>query len=736
MPPEIQVTVAVIASLDGTSATPISGEVTPQAGGFRVELTYSTEDAPPDPPDPPDPSNGMVATVTAKATPYHAAGTYTYAEYDGEVLDTYHDPRGLFTVDVIRCTQPDFPLELYFHRIDAGSNGQHAYVECYWGDPSVCDASKGYGGYVKDNIDLGAYTVTVAGDFVLTGATDKHWRFARWRLCSWGTPEHWPLPLTPVETLLADALICGYDEEAQATDPVANAGASGSPYAPYQPMRWAGLRSDWGTTGEDNTIGLLPDQAALYFAKEDPQALAVLANLTEAFSSFPLYYRDPATGAIMNAVGPADHRQYYGWWDNGSSSHRPTLANASVIWNCTFDGPTGTVLPGGMRIVDMNGVAWPLNNGPHTLDDSGLWDTAQVNAVGIIPSPRFPENDSTSTTFQDNQGKPLDLPGVTFTFLTADGYEGADNFRPTMNHACNAPYAYAVLTRDPYHIKSVQAIASYWDAGTGLPTDGEAWGKQNNDGTNWAGYNETRAQAWKVRDLAQAVLATPADAPSWLLPAAEFRFCLDQHRIAYMYRYDNPWCPEFQAWNTIHNSIAGDNYLRNSGGIAFYQEDYLLLAMARALVVDAAWMDVAHKLLEPRIAMVNGGDWCKAIVTMYGNPGYWAQGPITNGRATGPHFTSWEEAWNDPDTGWLKTLSTQYPTPPLDPCPGHIVFPGNDAFESYNCNFYAAVGALRQLGMCGGIEGFDDMACYVRDEMRAKFASGTTPVWKQCASHP
>jgi hypothetical protein len=318
--------------------------------------------------------------------------------------------------------------------------------------------------------------------------------------------------------------------------------------------------------------------------------------------------------------------------------------------------------------------------------------------------------------------------------MTADGYEGADNFKPTMNHANDTPYAYAMLTRDPYHIKSVQAIADYWDASTGLPTDGVAWGQQNNDGSSWQGFNEVRGQAWKVRDLAQAVLATPDDPPSWLLPKSEFAFCLEQHRTAYLYRFDNPWNPEFQAWNTLLDAIAGDNYLRNSGGIAFYQEDYMLLALARALVANPEWIDVAEKLLAPRIAMLKDGGWCSSIMTMYGNPGYWAKAPVTNGRATGPLFTSWQEAWSDPETGWLKTLSTQYPTPPLDPCPGHIVYPGGTSFISYNCNFYAAISALKQLGVCDQIPGFTDLCDYVCGEMRQQFASGTKPAWRQCAT--
>jgi hypothetical protein len=697
-------------------------------------------DVPPEPISPPDGDDVLTAVVTLGATPYHLGGVYTYSEVNGVVQDPYSDPRGQFMITITRVINPDCPLEVYFNRVydTANSGCEHVYVEFYWGDPSVCDASKGYGGFVKNNIDLGAYTVQVSGDFVMTGATTKHWRFARWRLCSWGAPENWPIALTPVDLLIAENLVCAYDP-ALPGDSVCidNPGAQGSPYKPYEPMSWAGLRVDWGSTGEDGTIGLMPDQAAYYLAKRDSQSLNILANLTEAFSSYPLYFRDPATGALLNCVGSATapgnsgNRQYYGWWADGSSSHRPTLARASTLWNCKFDGPQGVVLPAGMQITDSNGAVWRLNNGPKTIDDSGTWTQAQVTSA-TSDSPVFPPNNTATTSFKDTTGNPLPLQGVTFTFLTANGYEGADGFNPTMNHANNTPYVYALLTRDPYHIKSVQAIADYWDAGTGLPYDGIAWGKQNNDGTSWAGFNEIRGQAWKVRDLAQAVLVTPLDAPSWLLPKAEFAYCLEQHRLAYLYRYDNPWNPTFQAWNTMLNSLAGDNYLRNNGSHAFYQEDYMLLALARALVAEPAWLDVANKLLSPRIAMLKDGGWCSAIMTMYGNPGYWAKGPVTGGKATGALFVSWREAWTDPGTGWLKQLSGQYPTPPLDPCPEHIVYPGGN-YVSYNCTFYAAVAALKQLGMCGEIGGFDDLAEYVCSEMRGKFSAGTKPAWRQCA---
>jgi hypothetical protein len=127
---------------------------------------------------------------------------------------------------------------------------------------------------------------------------------------------------------------------------------------------------------------------------------------------------------------------------------------------------------------------------------------------------------------------------------------------------CDVPYSAAVLTRDPFHIETLQTFANYWDSSYNLPssTVNNAIGQVS--GVTYARYNsgsapagitpvgvnswnwpteETRGQAWKVRDLAQATLATPASTPSWLVPQSNFADCLHQLHDAYMYRINNPW---------------------------------------------------------------------------------------------------------------------------------------------------------------------------------------------------
>jgi hypothetical protein len=324
----------------------------------------------------------LTAAVTIGTTPYHACGTFSYDESTGIDVGTFADPRGQFTVTCKRVKRSDCPLELDFRRITSADGLlHHAYIVFYWGDPSVCDASVGYGGNPHSNVRFGAYSVNVAGDFTGTASTTEHYRYARWRWCSWGKPEQWPFPLTPTATLVAEKLVQAYDATLPGSvECIHCPGVNGSPYAPYQPMKWAGLRSDWGGTGEDTVIGLLPDQAAMYFATGSSTALTIYANMTEAFNSYPLYFRDPATGAILNCVGPSAHRQYYGWRNNGPASHRPTLAQWSALWNCRFDGPNTTILPSGLQIVDQNNRVWTLS-ASHTLDGTGCWTGAHITAL-------------------------------------------------------------------------------------------------------------------------------------------------------------------------------------------------------------------------------------------------------------------------------------------------------------------------------------------------------------------
>jgi hypothetical protein len=297
------------------------------------------------------------------------------------------------------------------------------------------------------------------------------------------------------------------------------------------------------------------------------------------------------------------------------------------------------------------------------------------------------------------------------------------------------PYAYAVLTRDPYHIESVQAVADYWDLSYGLPTDGTAWGKLNQDGSNWINV-EVRGQAWKIRDLAQAILVTPAVAPSYLIPQAEFKFCLDQHHIAYQYRYANPWTP-FINFAPFFNSLCGNAYLRANGGLAMYQEDYMLWALNRVLVADPTWIDMATKWLTPRIEMGTGTHgWCHSAVTMYGNPGYWAQGPISGGQAMGALFSNWGDAWSNPVTGWVHFIPQTPPSPNLNPCPGNLQVAGNT--WGYHGNLFAAICGLKQLGVCNNIPGFTALYSYFTSGMRAKWLGyqAQQPAWRQCTLAP
>src|SRR5262249_38753268 len=136
------------------------------------------------------PPSNMVATVSVGATPYHASGSFTYDESAGKDVGTYIDARGQFTVTCKRVTTSapsGCPLQLDFRRVTT-TDGliRHAYIVFYWGDPSTTDASMGY---VYNNVKFGAYSGSVSGDFSGTFSTSQHYRFARWRWCSWGRPE-------------------------------------------------------------------------------------------------------------------------------------------------------------------------------------------------------------------------------------------------------------------------------------------------------------------------------------------------------------------------------------------------------------------------------------------------------------------------------------------------------------------------------------------------------------------
>jgi hypothetical protein len=178
--------------------------------------------------------------------------------------------------------------------------------------------------------------------------------------------------------------------------------------------------------------------------------------------------------------------------------------------------------------------------------------------------------------------------------------------------------------------------------------------------------------------------------------------------------------------------LQGQYNTQRQQGCVMYWEDYLLWAMRRALVAAPEWIDFTRWLLGGRIALGSGtSGWCKSIVTWYGAVGqYWAKPPYATPAGqgdtfgTGGFYANYSEAWTYMQPSFPGAAS-------LVPCPGTLVFPGGN-YGSYNCNHFAALNGLKQLGICDSIPGFLDYHTYVANSVRSNIQNRQTqPCWKQ-----
>jgi hypothetical protein len=797
----------------------------------------------------------MTLTLNTTKTPYHEAESFTYCEADGESLGTYVDPRLAFTVTCVRVTGiTGCPIEVDFRRVNGGGISA-AYVVFYYGDPSIPASTIASGGWVNNNVKFGAYSGTISGDFNSSFSTNEHYIYARWRWCSWNTPELWPFPVTPTATLISEHLIAQYDATL-GLNHAGTPGGAGQPYTPYVPMGYpgglCGLRTDMGPPSEDTSIGLISNQAAQYFATGNTTTgYNELMNMAEACNTYSFHWRDPATKTILNHIGVT--RQYYTWYNTGAFSHNPSAGPAQrFIINFTNSGGTDIVLPTGFQVIDSNNNTW--NVGAHTVAAGTSWIfTFALNSTSANYNP---VDNSTSTRFSVN-GVSTPFANLTATFLTGisssapygGAYEAVDGLKPVATHMVNVPYAAAILTRDPFLIETVQAVANFWDGAYNLPSSttnnainqgtGTAYAQIDanpggyftnltsityNSGTglatatlpnyipakspagvnipsyvgstatmvvanavpaayngtytvtfattgtftytpstvpagnattpgrwqvparatgSYSAYNwpteETRGQAWKVRDLSQAVLATPSSVPQWLMPQSDFADCLHQLYTAYMYRVNNPW-NSVSANFPFFFCLQGQFPSTQLDATTYYWEDYMLWAMSRAIVANAEWVNFAAFIASARINMgVGTGGWCNSIVTAYGGNAQSVSGPpyaIVGGEilAVGSYPTTWGDAWNIQGPMFQNISGNNVPPSSVYPtCPGTLIISNGN--WDYNGNHHAALCALKQLSSLNAVSGFVNYYNYFVPSYRTLVQNyNPTLSWKHCVA--
>lgn len=625
------------------------------------------------------PGDGMVVGLTM------ASGTfYQFHEIDGEDLGTFHDPRGVFTVTCRRVKRPGCPLELDFRRVSGGGIAA-AYIVFYQGDPTVADG-EGYYNYCPEP-DIGSYTATISGDYSGTIEVPYHYRFTRTRWCSWGAPEQWPFPLASPEQLA--------DERLAERHVTTFAGHCESYTThPYEPMGIANLRYYQPGTGVSQDMLLVTIPQAHYLASGDAAALATTLADAEAGNTFPYYWRDPATGALLDRCG-----------EHPSTCRPPALA-ADNLLSIVVTGQPGSIVPSDTAVFDPDGASYGIHGLPATLPASGTL-TLEAQTY-CYPTPALPTTPAATL-------KPP-VAGVAAAFdLTAPMTHGTGITLDTA-HFPTPSYVPYLLTRDPYHLESVQAEAGY----CGQPVRGTL------------NVMSVRAIAWMHRSIAQAVLATPNDVtgpwegatvrlgPSWLLPRSSFQWALESFRL------NNEQFLMRSPDAAIQNMRVYALY-DTPGDVTLWQEDYFLWAQARTVRADPAFAPFVRWLVGQHIARLTAGSgWCPYIPTTY-----WTCLDMDRDKTGHNRCPDWAAGWALNSTWQSQIDGGNY----LAHCPAslaaHDTAPNTSS--DYLTTMRAALCAVRQQEVVNDVAGFTDAVDFFVAELDPLVLSGDRfTCWNRC----
>ncbi len=479
----------------------------------------------------------MAATITmpqqigTNARAFLPEGSYTFTESHGNSLQPWVDPRGQFRLNLVQCMHPNLPgFRVIFVR---STDGKWAGVECWFGDATVSNSEHCNAGY----------TLTVQGDFAGQATTPHHWWGARWRMTG-NKPNglrpgrnDWPYELTPYAMLRSEGKIPEFDPlqlSATAHVPITTT---------YASMGSSSLTTEMGSTGGRNDIGLFNGWAAAYpqclaptanasWRAAAPQAYAAMCNIAEAGSSIPWYLYDPAHGQMWERiVNHADWNPHTPTPYVSRSTANPYVtpappgpgaAPSQAALTLIATGPAGAQLPSPNKwwTDPTYGTGWYIGESgdPTTIPTSG---TATLRARA--PSGyRLPTAAPTAAQVGG-------AATITYAWNTDTGTcQLGTPWSITISHCPEVAYLSYLFHRDPWDLHTIQAALIYVAAiyptfaGYGLTLSGTTVNppRPTTDDSTGPTEGTTRAMSWHWRNLIQAMLATPAQAPPWLIPAS------------------------------------------------------------------------------------------------------------------------------------------------------------------------------------------------------------------------
>jgi len=612
------------------------------------------------------PKGAMTAVITVPAQPGYSAGTFTVREADAEPLDPWIDPRGQFTLTLRQALVLPGLRAIFARSID----GKWGAAQFWLGDATVANPlhmSRGY-------------SVSIAGDFAGEATVPNHWWGSRWRISGNAANglrpgrNDWPYPLTDYATLVAERLIPEFD-------PVQTGGRAppAGEDVPYTLMGNGPVGTGMASGGGRPDIGLFNEWSCHYFLTQAPtataawkaqaaKALDTLMAVNEAGASIPWFINDPARGCMWERL--VNHAGEAMVPEAPTMSHMPLIAT----------GPPGALLCESVSDSNHpNSFWWVAAGAKIPLPASGTM-TIDAHFPGQVLPTGTPVRADAQSTWGD--------PAITYAWGDPSQFVASSPWGIDSAHQPELGYLSFLLFRDPWDLHTIQADAMC-SANT-YPS---------------FTVSQVRQLAWDYAHAVQAWAATPANAPSWLLPKAtldRWVRVIQQWLFAHVIDHQTPGLENLASvFHTMYSFLLGDSWRLNNGTvispvqtlIASWEDAFCCQAAAFAAIVrpDADTMRIAAYSAQGLGDRFGGSpDWPRGARTIY----------ITR-VCSAPNlpYASLKDAWAGFAPGywaWVANANNSIP----DPLPGPPADMGVDASkQDYPSGDLAGLALAVQAGL-------------------------------------
>jgi hypothetical protein len=244
----------------------------------------------------------------------------------------------------------------------------------------------------------------------------------------------------------------------------------------------------------------------------------------------------------------------------------------------------------------------------------------------------------------EKTGAPIDL--IRYAKATIYSREDGDPYIPITKadgigldsaHMPAVAYLPFLLTGDPYHLETLQFQVTF----NYVELPGHARYRTN----------QTRGQAWILRNLGQAAAVTPEKTPQWLMPRNYFQKLLDLKRDWINQQFVSQDDPIRSVFRTMEQNFTStpDGAFDAGTMVSPWQEEFLAFILCwLVLMGHHDWEPIARWKIGSTTARTDGtSGWIRAVPTPY-RIAFRQHGGNT------PWLRSWGEAWalNASYLGW------------------------------------------------------------------------------------